>query len=76
MGWIRLWAWAGLVCLFCMAGIQAQQDQPAAASTSASAVAAVPRLIKCSGTVTNVPGEPNARERPLIGAKENPQRVG
>jgi hypothetical protein len=60
MGWIRLWAWVGLVCFFCVAGMQAQQDQPAVSGSSngAGAVAAVPRLMKYSGEVRDARGEP------------------
>jgi hypothetical protein len=49
------------VCFFCVAGIQAQQDQPAVSGSSSGAsavVAAVPRLIKFSGRVLDARGEP------------------
>jgi hypothetical protein len=61
MGRGRIWTWAGLVCFFCAAGVFAQQGQPAGDGSSASlssAVAAVPRLVKYSGTVRDARGEP------------------
>ena len=60
MGRTRIWIWAALVCFFCVAGIQAQQDQSAVSgsSSAAGAVAAVPRLIKFSGRVLDARGEP------------------
>ena len=56
----HLWAWGGVVCLFCVAGLGAPQDQPAGDGSSAnsSAVAAVPRLIKFSGMLRDLTGQP------------------
>ncbi|MGD0923307.1 MAG: hypothetical protein ABSA70_16320, partial [Terriglobia bacterium] len=51
----------GLVLFFCVAGLQAQQNQAASDGSSGSssgAVAAVPRLIKFSGAVRDARGEP------------------
>ena len=58
---IHFWAGVGLVCLFCAAGLYAQQDQPGAnpsSATASSAVAAVPRLIKFSGVLRDLAGKP------------------
>jgi len=56
----RLWAWVGIACLFSAGAACAQQDQAAVSGSSsgASAVAAVPRLIKFSGEVRDARGEP------------------
>ena len=57
----RLRVWVGLVLFFCMAGLRAEQGQPAGDGSSGSAtaaVAAVPRLIKFSGAVRDARGEP------------------
>jgi len=61
MEWKRIGAWGGLVGLLCVAGVYAQQGQPAGDGSSASAssaVAAVPRLVKFSGAVRDTRGEP------------------
>jgi hypothetical protein len=60
MNWCRLWAWVGIACLFSAGAAYAQQDQAAVSGSSngASAVAAVPRLIKYSGEVRDARGEP------------------
>jgi len=59
MGQTRKRMWAGLVCLFCVAGLYAQNQPAGDGSTSNSGVvAAVPRLIKFSGAVRDARGEP------------------
>jgi hypothetical protein len=57
----HLRAWVGLVLFFCVAGLRAEQGQPAGDGSSGSAtatVAAVPRLIKFNGAVRDARGEP------------------
>jgi len=57
----HLWAWVGLVCLVCAAGVFAQQDQPGAnpsSATASGAVTAVPRLVKFSGMLRGLTGKP------------------
>jgi hypothetical protein len=57
----RLGTWVAIMCLFSAGAASAQQDQSAvsgSASGASAAVAAVPRLIKFSGEVRDVRGEP------------------
>jgi hypothetical protein len=73
----HLWAWVGLVCLVCVGGVFAQQDQTASDGNAAnsSAVAAVPRLIKFSGAVRDARGEllGNVAVRLTFAVYEEPQ---